>query len=126
MISVIKISPIFYMGAKRRLIRKGLIDLFPKNIDRYYEPFAGSCIVAMNVKANNYYLNDIDKHLYALYQMFKSYEAWELISYIEYNIEHYHLPTEGTRREDFQNKEKIAEYKGCKKRISIHHNSKPK
>lgn len=110
------------MGAKRRLIRKGLIDLFPKKIDRYYEPFAESCIVAMNVKANNYYLNDIDKHLYALYQMFKGYKAWEIISYIEYNIEQYHLPQEGTRREDFQNKEKIAEYKKAYNVFRQHYN----
>ena len=49
-----KISPIFYMGNKRRLIKRGLIDLFPEDINIFVEPFGGSGIVSMNVKANKY------------------------------------------------------------------------
>ena len=29
------ISPIFYMGNKKKLIKKGLIELFPKNINKF-------------------------------------------------------------------------------------------
>ena len=32
-------SPIFYMGNKERLIKKGLIDLFPKNINKFIDCF---------------------------------------------------------------------------------------
>jgi len=28
-------SPIFYMGNKKKLINKGLIELFPKNINTF-------------------------------------------------------------------------------------------
>ena len=42
------ISPIFYMGNKKKLIKKGLVDLFPKNINTFVEPFGGTGIVSMN------------------------------------------------------------------------------
>lgn len=68
----LNISPIFYMGNKRKLVKKGLTDLFPKDIDTFVEPFAGSCIVSMNTKANKYIVNDIDKNLYSLYDLFSN------------------------------------------------------
>ena len=54
-------SPIFYMGNKERLIKKGLIDLFPTNINNFIDLFCGSGVVSMNVKANRYLLNDYNK-----------------------------------------------------------------
>ena len=48
------ISPIFYMGNKKKLIMKGLIDLFPKDINMFVDLFSGSAVVSMNVKANIY------------------------------------------------------------------------
>lgn len=45
------VSPIFYMGNKRRLIKKGLIDLFPKDINTFVDVFAGSAVVSMNTQA---------------------------------------------------------------------------
>lgn len=107
----LKISPIFYMGAKRRLIRKGLIDLFPKHITRYYEPFAGSAIVAMNVKTNEYYLNDINYPLYQLWWVFRQYSSDAIVKHINKRIEEFGLPRERTRRCDFKDIEKLSEYK---------------
>lgn len=63
------ISPIFYMGNKKKLIQKGLIDLFPKNIDCFIDVFAGSSVVSMNVKANQYFVNDNNKNLNKLYEL---------------------------------------------------------
>jgi DNA adenine methylase len=45
-----------------------LIHLFPKEINDFYEPFVGGGTVFLNIKANKYYLNDIDKNLIALHQ----------------------------------------------------------
>lgn len=73
--STVKISPIFYMGNKRRLISKGLIDLFPKNISTFYDVFAGSGAVGMNVNADNYVINDIDENLINLYNFFRDYDS---------------------------------------------------
>lgn len=65
------ISPIFYMGNKKKLIKKGLIDLFPKNIDTMIDLFGGSAVVSMNTVAKRYYISDIDSNLVSLYQLFK-------------------------------------------------------
>ena len=63
-------SPIFYMGNKKRLIKKGLIDLFPKKIETFYDLFAGSCTVTMNAKAVYYEVNDVNEHIMDLVQWF--------------------------------------------------------
>ena len=85
------ISPIFYMGNKKKLIQKGLIDLFPNDIDCFIDVFAGSSVVSMNVKANQYYINDNDKNLKQLYELFKSYEADSIINHINSRIDEYGL-----------------------------------
>ncbi len=58
----IKRSPLFYVGDKYKLMNQ-LIDLFPQEIDNFYEPFVGGGTVFLNVKAKKYYLNDIDENL---------------------------------------------------------------
>lgn len=60
--SKIKRSPLFYVGDKYKLMKQ-LINLFPKEIDDFYEPFVGGGTVFLNITAKKYYLNDIDKNL---------------------------------------------------------------
>ena len=55
-------SPLFYVGDKYKLMKQ-LVDLFPNKINNFYEPFVGGGTVFLNVEANKYFLNDIDKHL---------------------------------------------------------------
>jgi len=62
MIKKIKRSPLFYVGDKYRLMKQ-LLDLFPTEINNFYEPFVGGGTVFLNVEAKKYFLNDIDKHL---------------------------------------------------------------
>ena len=106
-----KISPIFYMGNKKKLINKGLIELFPNNISMFVDLFAGSGIVSMNTKASKYIINDIDTNLIDLYNMFKFTEADTIIEHIESRIEEYGLAKERTKRNEFKDKEKIEQYK---------------
>ena len=106
-----KISPIFYMGNKKKLINKGLIELFPKNISMFVDLFAGSGIVSMNTEASKYRINDIDTNLIDLYNMFKFTEADTIIGHIESRIEEYGLAKERTKRNEFKDKEKIEQYK---------------
>ena len=106
-----KISPIFYMGNKKKLINKGLIELFPKNISMFVDLFAGSGIVSMNTEASKYIINDIDTNLISLYNMFKFTEADTIINHIEKRIEEYGLPKEYTKRNTFKDKEKLEQYK---------------
>ena len=105
------ISPIFYMGNKKKLIKKGLIDLFPKNINTFVEPFGGTGIVSMNTNANTYLINDKNKFLYDLYNLFKNINSEEIIKHIEKRIEEFNLPKERTKRDVFKDGEKIEEYK---------------
>ena len=60
--SKIKRSPLFYVGDKYKLIRQ-IKDLFPKEVNNFYEPFVGGGTVFLNIEAKKYYLNDIDKNL---------------------------------------------------------------
>lgn len=64
-------TPIYYMGKKYNVIKYGLIDLFPNDINTLYEPFCGSCIVSYNTKAKKYVLNDLNKQLVDMINMFK-------------------------------------------------------
>jgi DNA adenine methylase len=58
----INTSPLFYVGDKYKLMKQ-LIELFPLTVNNFYEPFTGGGTVFLNVEANKYILNDIDKHL---------------------------------------------------------------
>lgn len=60
-------SPLFYVGDKYKLINE-IKTHFPATINRFIEPFVGGGSVFMNVKANEYFLNDIDKNVIALHR----------------------------------------------------------
>lgn len=86
-----KRSPIFYMGNKERLIKKGLLELFPKDINYFVEPFCGSGVVSLNVKANNYLLNDNNGDVIALLNIFKSNTKEEITKHISDRIKEFGL-----------------------------------
>ncbi|HUT22029.1 MAG TPA: Dam family site-specific DNA-(adenine-N6)-methyltransferase [Candidatus Bipolaricaulota bacterium] len=62
MTTKIRRSPLFYVGDKYKLMKQ-LENLFPKEINNFYEPFVGGGTVFLNIEAKKYFLNDIDKHL---------------------------------------------------------------
>ncbi|MFH0828213.1 MAG: Dam family site-specific DNA-(adenine-N6)-methyltransferase [Candidatus Omnitrophota bacterium] len=62
MLRKIRRSPLFYVGDKYKLMKQ-LIELFPHRINNFYEPFVGGGTVFINIKASNYYLNDINRNL---------------------------------------------------------------
>lgn len=120
------VSPIFYMGNKKKLINKGLISLFPKKINRCIDLFAGSGVVSMNVQAKAYWLNDIDNHLYKLYQMFKVSTEDVIIGHIEERIDKYGLARERTKRNEYNDKEKIEVYKAAYMNLRSDYNNSNK
>lgn len=65
-------SPFFYVGDKYKLMPQ-LLKLFPKNINTYYEPFCGGGSSFINVIANKYILNDIDKNMIRMHNMLNLY-----------------------------------------------------
>lgn len=104
-----KKSPIFYMGNKERLVKKGLIDLFPQNIYTFYDVFCGSGIVALNSNAMYYELNDLDINTIDLIQMFCYYENEPLRLIVDVNnvIEKYNLPKFSTDTRKFKGDREI-------------------
>lgn len=116
------ISPIFYMGNKKKLIKKDLIHLFPKEINVMIEPFAGSAIISMNTNAKEYFIADIDENLVSLYKMFKYNDASKIINHIKNRIEEFNLPKERTRRIEFKDEDKLKEYKDAYVNFRKHYN----
>ena len=55
------------MGDKYKLLPE-IKEHFPKNINRFVEPFTGGGSVYLNVQAKKYLLNDIDKEIVALHK----------------------------------------------------------
>lgn len=110
-----KTSPIFYMGNKKRLIQKGLIDLFPKNIDTFIDLFCGGGIVSMNVEAQTYFLNDCNEIIIDLLSMFRYNNASKIINDIKDNINKFEL------LKGFNNKDK-RETEEYKQKAKEHYN----
>ena len=65
-------SPFFYVGDKYKIMPQ-IIELFPKSINNYYEPFLGGGSSVMYVEAKKYILNDIDKNVIELHKYISSY-----------------------------------------------------
>jgi len=59
-------SPLFYVGDKYKLIKE-IKPKFPTKIERFIEAFCGGGSVFLNVSANEFILNDIDKNVFMLH-----------------------------------------------------------
>ena len=85
-------SPLFYVGDKYKLIKE-IKTHFPKTINQLIEPFVGGGSVYLNVKAERYLLNDIDKNVIKIHNFLCSFigkenEFYDLIFSIirKYNL----------------------------------------
>lgn len=85
-------SPFFYVGDKFKLLPQ-LKENFPRNINRFIEPFCGGGSVFLNVDANEYLLNDIDTYMIQLHKFLTSYSDNQETFWfeLERNIEKYKL-----------------------------------
>ena len=116
------VSPITYMGNKKRLIDNGLISMFPKKIHTFIDMFSGSGIISMNTNADKIIMNDIDTHLIELYELFKTHTAECIIEHIEKRIQEFGLATETTKRYVYKDMDKIQQYKDGYIRLRDHYN----
>lgn len=85
-------SPFFYVGDKFKLVPQ-LKENFPKDIDRFIEPFCGGGSVFLNTEANEYLLNDIDSYMIKLHQYLisNSDDTDAFWNELKSNIEKYNL-----------------------------------
>ncbi|WP_429995210.1 DNA adenine methylase, partial [Mycoplasmopsis bovis] len=70
------------IGGKYKLLNQ-IVRYFPKNIDTFYDLFAGGCDVAINIKANKIVVNDINDSLINLYRFIYETELEKLIEQIQ-------------------------------------------
>ena len=75
-------SPMFYVGDKYKLIGE-IRTHFPAHINRLIEPFVGGGSVMMNVDADAFLLNDIDRYVVGLHRLLCLYIGREQEFYTE-------------------------------------------
>ena len=85
-------SPLFYVGDKFKLIPQ-IQSFFPKNINKFIEPFTGGGSVFLNVQAKEYFLNDIDKYIYKIHQFLfdNAKNSKDFMNQIDIIIDKYNL-----------------------------------
>jgi len=111
-------SPIFYMGNKYELLPQ-LLDIFPRNIETFYDMFGGSGVVSLNVRANKIIYNELNHNIIELLKLFKLYTPKEINQHILKRIEYFNLPKEAadirqnTMNDELRNKakEKYVEFR---------------
>lgn len=64
-------SPLFYVGDKYKLMPQ-LKNLFPKKINSFYDVFCGGGSASINVKANEFIMNDIDSKIIELHNFLQA------------------------------------------------------
>lgn len=103
-------SPLFYVGDKYKLLKE-IKPKFPAQIERFIEPFSGGGSVFLNVSADEFLLNDIDKNVFLLHNFLIKHakNASEFFNEVEKVIFQYELSR--SYKEDIVPTELKAEYK---------------
>lgn len=83
-------SAINYTGGKFKLLPQ-LLPLFPNNINNFYDVFTGGANIAINMEANQYFVNDLNKKVIELYRYLSEVGFSDLLNEIEKVIDKYEL-----------------------------------
>lgn len=84
-------SPFFYTGDKYKLINE-LKNYFPKEIDKFIEPFVGGGSVFLNSNAKSFYENDIDRNIMSIHNFLSSFSSTDdLLNILFSKIEEYNF-----------------------------------
>lgn len=83
-------SPLNYIGGKQKILNQ-ILPLFPTNINKFVDLFAGGCNVGINVNANKIICNDNLLYLIDMYKLFKENNLYSTILHIQDKIEKFGL-----------------------------------
>ena len=101
-------SPLFYVGDKYKLVR-AIKANFPQKINRLIEPFVGGGSVMMNVEAQSFILNDIDKNVIALHKMLCGFAKKKATFYEALKAEHFSI-TESAKEDEYEYFEQLGSF----------------
>lgn len=85
-------SPLNYIGGKYKLLDQ-IVPLFPNQINKFVDLFAGGCNVGINIKANEVIFNDNLTYLIDLYKVFQNQSLDFILHHIEKRIVEFNLST---------------------------------
>ena len=105
-----------YMGNKFKLLPQ-ILPLFPKDINRFYDLFGGSGTVSLNVRANEWHINDLNKHVFNLYRLFKDTSSDDIIHYCKESVEKWGFTSNETCRKIMLEKNKVP-FENCRKYVN--------
>lgn len=91
-------SPMNYIGGKAKLLPQ-IMPYFPTNIDKFYDVFAGGANVAVNIEAEQIFINDINNYVIDIINYFKENEIDKILEDIHSYISKYELSK--TNKEGF-------------------------
>jgi len=83
-------SPLNYIGGKYKILNQ-ILPLFPKQIDKFIDLFAGGCNVGINVDAKKIIFNDNLNYLIDLFNEFKNSDINFILKHIDNRIEQFSL-----------------------------------
>jgi len=83
-------SPLNYIGGKYKILNQ-ILPLFPKQIDRFVDLFAGGCNVGINVEANKIIFNDNLTYLIDLFIELQRNNIDFILEYINSRITEFAL-----------------------------------
>ena len=86
-------SPLNYTGGKYKIL-DNIFELFPNNINSFYDILGGGFNVGINVSANKIIYNDQNKYLKELFEYFKNNPIDAILSDIKKIIKKYNLNLE--------------------------------
>ena len=99
------------MGNKFELLPQ-LIQIFPNDVDTFYDMFGGSGVVSLNVKAKDIIYNELNINTVNILKVFKKYTSNEIDQHIKKRIEEFDLPKSGNDvRQPTVTEKKIEYYK---------------
>ena len=117
-------SPIFYMGNKHKLLPQ-LLEIFPKNIDTFYDLFGGSACVTINIEAKHKVYNDFNPNVVELVKLFKENEPSKLDCYFKEKIKEYNLPQKSEKNREAY-KSRVDKYNKLRDDYNISENKQYK
>ena len=111
-------SAINYTGGKFKLVPQ-LLPLFPKKIRNFYDVFAGGANITINIEAEKYFINDINKKVIELYEFFDKSEVDDILNNIEKIISEYKLSNTKIYGYEFYNTDSTIGLKEVNKKSYI-------